>query len=116
MNLEIFKRNIKLQELGIDKLSTKEQEILDFLNENLTDLNTYTTNNHLNYLFFGKNKENIILEYNKENGYLYVAYEKIWAFFESKFDMKYTEIQGLMGWWVGDTLHLKVNHTSYDAI
>ena len=41
INIDILIRNIKLQELGIDKLSTKEQELLDFLNENLTNLNTY---------------------------------------------------------------------------
>ena len=113
MNLEIFKRNIKLQELGISKLSTKEQEFFDFLNENLTNLNTYASDKSHDSLFFGKDIKNIVLEYNKENGYVYVSYVKIWSFFESKFDIKYTEMQGLMRWWVGDNLHLKVNHTSY---
>ena len=110
MNVEIFKRNIKLQELGIGKLSSVEQKILDFLNENLTDLNAYTTNNYLNYLFFGKNKENIVLEYNKESGYLYVSCDRIWSFFESEFDIKDIDIQMVIGWYLGNTLNLKVNH------
>ena len=110
MNLEIFKRNIKLQELGITKLSIKEQELLDFLNDNLTDLNTYTSDEYANFLFFGKDIKNIILKYKRDIGYLYVQYDKIWVFFESKFDIQYTEIQSLMRWWVGDNLHLKISH------
>ena len=114
MNVDIFKRNIKLQELGIE-LSDMEQKLLDFLNENLSGLNIYTTHTYSNPLFFGKNKDNLILKYNKENGYLYTHYDKIWSFFESKFDMEYTDIQKLIGWYVGETLNLKVNHTRFTA-
>ena len=115
MNIQILKRNIKLQELGIETLSSGEQKILDFLNEKLSGLNTYTSDIYSNLLFFGKDKENIVLEYNKEIGYLYVSYRKIWSFFESKFDMKYADIQKLIGWYVGETLNLKVTHTNKTA-
>ena len=111
MKAKILIRNIKLQELGIENLSSREQKILDFLNEKLSGLNTYTSDIYSNLLFFGKDKENIVLEYNKEIGYLYVSYRKIWSFFESKFDMGFTDIEKLIGWYVGETLNLKVEHT-----
>ena len=36
-NIEIFKRNIQLENLGIGKLSDKEGKLLDFLNKNFTN-------------------------------------------------------------------------------
>ena len=105
MNINIFIRNIKLQELGIGKLSIKEQELLDFLSVNLTDLNTYTNDKYIGELFFGKDKENIILSC-KNIEYLYVSYTKIWIIIRDKFDIRGDGIRTLMRYWVGNTLNL----------
>ena len=114
MNLEIFKRNIKLQELGIDKLSGIERIIFDFLNENLTDLNVYTSDRHtyLNRLFFGKDTENIVLTYNKKSGHLNIDYDIIWKVFKYTFNMDNFVIDELITWWVGTHKNLKVNSIS----
>ena len=110
MNVGIFKRNIKLQELGIGNLSIKEQEILDFLNKNLTNLNAYACDKYFGYLFFGKDNEDIILKYSVLNGFLYLHSDKIWSFLEYRFNMGYSEIQELLMWWVDGVLNLRVEN------
>ena len=109
MNIEIFKRNIKLQELGIGKLSIKEQKMFDFLNNNLTNLNTYTYPNST-ILIFRKGDSNV-LEYDKKTEYLHVIYDRIWEFFESTFDMRHYDIMTLIEWWCVDTLKLRIKYT-----
>lgn len=115
MNTEIFKRNIKLQELGIGELSIREQEILDFLNEKVNYLNSYSSDKHTDFLFFGKSKDNIILQYIEQGRYIYVG-GVIWSFFELKLNMEYIDIQELMGWWVGNLLNITHHFESFAPV
>lgn len=111
MNLKQLKRDISLSKLGLFDLTGKSKAIIDFLNENLTGLNKYASDSYPNWLFFGKSKRNIVLEYNKENGYLYVDNDKIWSLFKNDLYIENTDIQEIIRWWVVYTLKLKVNYT-----
>ena len=110
MNIEIFKRNIKLQELGIGVLSNKEQKIFDFLNENLTNLNTYTLDKYPGYIFMGKDFENFIIQYHIYDKFLYLKYDRIWAYLENEFNMNYSKSKDILKWWIYDKLDLEVGN------
>ena len=107
MDINIFIRNVKLQELGIGRLTKGEQELLNFLNENLTNLNTYTNDKHIGELFLGRDKGDIILSY-RGREYLYVSYDKIWIIIRDKFDIRGDVIRTLMRYWIGNTLDLDI--------
>ena len=109
MDINILIRNIKLQELGIGELSIEEQIIFDFLNENLKDLNTYPSNRYPNWLCIGRDRKNIILNYDKTKKFLYLSHEKIWV----SIRMDYGEIGKLIGLWVESTLNLEIKQIDY---
>jgi hypothetical protein len=114
MNIEILKRDIALDSLGIGELDDKSKQIMDFLNEHLTDLNQYTRDELPNKIYFGKSKDSIVLEYDLKNEWIWVDHMTIWLFFLTKMDMEYMEIQALIQWWVETTLNLKISHITFE--
>ena len=111
INVEIFNRNIKLQALGIDWLSSKEQKLLDELNSTLGELNIYISE-EFNGFDIGKSKEDILFVYYKDSKHLYVENGKIWMIFKVRYNiMEYKEMVKLIKWWIESTLDLKVVRT-----
>jgi len=113
-------RNIKLYELEI---GTEGKELHDFLKEQFIDIKEYKDDNYTDYLFYGKSKDNIIMEWynykgrDQRNDILYVKYGGLWSVFESKFNMKLVEIQLLTQWWVSRELNLKAtNNRPIDSL
>jgi len=105
-------RNIKLHQLGID-VDEKYISIYNFFEDNLSGLIEFKSDENLNSLYYGKDKDNIILEWYRykeqelKNDILYVHYDKIWVVFETKYSMQYTDIQVLILWYIGSELNLK---------
>jgi len=110
MNVEIFKRNVQLAKLGIAELDGDEKTIYDFLVDNLSNLNTYTSDGEPDWLYFGKTIDTIVLSYDSQKECLCVIYQKIWSFFSANLSMEYPDLHSLMRWWVIDTLDLKLKH------
>jgi len=107
MNIDIFKRNLQLYKLGIAELESNEKRIYDFLINNLTNLNLYTSDEHSYIIYFGKTINDIFLNYNSKNGMLMIDYDNIWSFFSDILSMEYSHILQLMRWWVDVALDLK---------
>jgi len=108
-------RNIKLYEL---KIGTEGKELHDFLKEQFSDLKEYKDANRPNSLFYGKSKDNIIMEWynykekDRKNDRLNIKYDGLWSVFGTKFYMESVEIQQLILWWVGRELNLKSTNIS----
>ena len=111
MKIKQFIRNIKIQELGIEKLSNYEQEILDFLNEHLSNLNSYNSHEYPTTLFFGKNTQNIILEYRPFNGRLLIKQEIHWFFNKKMYSSG--EIINIIQWWIGDVYQIDIKSIGF---
>jgi len=109
MNIQIFVRNISLTKLGLTELKGREKRIYEFLMENLSGLNTYTSDKKPKMLYFGKSEEDIVLFCNSESETFYVDTDKIWSFFENGLSMDYSDIKSLIIWWVAMTLNLNID-------
>ena len=83
---------------------------LRFLNSEYGDLKPYKTDEYPNFIFFMKDGE-VIFDYNKKNGDVYISYGHIWSFLNSFFGLKYTEIQDLTKEWVEEHYKLRVRRT-----
>jgi hypothetical protein len=92
-----------------DKLKHK---IINYLNKEYSGLIWYETDKWEDYIFFMKN-DKVIFEYNKENGYVYISYDRIWSFLESFFGLKFEEIQDLTKEWVEEHYKLSVTTTCF---
>ena len=86
-----------------------KHKIIKYLNSEYGDLTPFETEKYPDYIFFMKDGE-VVFDYNKENGYVAVSYEKIWSFLESFFGLEYEEIQDLTKDWVEE--HYKVGVTT----
>ncbi len=81
-----------------------------WLSDNYGDLVPYETKKQPNYIFYRKGDE-VIFEYDKKHGYVYISYDKIWSFLESMFGMERQQIQDLTKEWVEEHYKLRVTTT-----
>ena len=91
--------------------SQMDRAVLKYLNTIYGDLVPFETDKDPNFIFFMKNDE-VIFDYNKKNGNVYISYDHIWSFLESFFGLKYTEIQDLTKEWVEEHYKLSVRTTN----
>jgi len=115
MNIEKFKRNISLLKLGIADLEGNEKIIYEFLISNLSELNTYLSEENPEYLYFGKDINKIVLYYDKISGYLYLHYHYVSSFLLNDFGMDIHDSEKLIRWWVGNTLELNPTYIQFFA-
>jgi len=115
-------RNIKLHQLGID-VDMQYIEIYNFLEENLNGLNEFKFGKDPKSLFYGKDKDNIILElYNykepklTKNNTLFVHYDKIWPFFREKYNVHRDDILVLLIWYVSNKFNFNPSNIDYSDI
>ena len=87
-----------------------DRAVLKYLNTIYGDLTPFETDKYPGFIFFMKDGE-VIFDYNKENGYVYISYEHIWSFLESFFGLEYEEIQDLTKEWVEEHYKLSVTTT-----
>ena len=93
--------------------SKLEKAAINWLNKKYGDLEPFETRKYPDYIFYRQGNE-IIFDYNKKNGNVYVNYDEIWSFFESFFGMNYQQIQDLTKVWVEERYNLRVTTTSFD--
>ena len=81
---------------------------LSWMNKNFSpdQLEIVTSEKYPNSIFFKKNGV-VVMEQDKENKYFWFDYGQIWLFFESFFDMKHVQIQGVLRYWLEETLKLE---------
>jgi hypothetical protein len=81
--------------------------VIKWLNKNYGDLKPYETDQYPDHIFFMKDKQ-VIFDYNKENGFVYVSYDDIWSFLVRIFSMEYEQIQEVTKLWVEEHYNLMV--------
>jgi hypothetical protein len=80
---------------------------LKYLNTEYGDLEPYKTDEFPDYIFYMKDGE-VILQYNKKNGVVFISYDHIWTFLGSFFGLKDEEIQVITKEWVEEHYNLRV--------
>jgi hypothetical protein len=53
----------------------------------------------------------ILFEYNKKNGVIYIDYKRIWSLLERAFGMEYEQIQEVTKKWLEEHYNLRVTTT-----
>ncbi len=99
--------------MGVIKENKLNQIAVKWLNDEYGDLIPFETEKYPNHIFYRKGKE-IIFDYNKKNGNVYVDYNEIWSFLQSMFGMEYQQIQDLTKEWVEE--HYKLRVTTTDGL
>ena len=92
-----------------------DRAVLKYLNSEYGDLEPYETDRRPEYIFFMKDGE-LIFDYNKESGVVYISYDKIWSFLKSFFGLEYEEIQDLTKEWVEEHYKLDVTTTRSNIV
>ena len=90
--------------------SKREKAAINWLNKNYGDLEPYETKKHHNSIFYRKGDE-VVFEYNKKNGEVYVSYDEIWSFLQSMFGMEWKQIENITKEWVEEHYNLRVTAT-----
>ena len=112
MNFKQIIRSIKLSVILNEPLTGEVSEIVSFLNDNLSNLNTFKNDTYPDYIFYGKDKDSLLFFQDIKNGCCYVHNDKIWSVFESKLNMQHTDIQQLMTWYIGNIYQIDVVNTN----
>jgi len=108
INIDIFKRNIKLYKLGVSKLFGNELILYDHLNR-LSSLSRYIIENRSQFLLFGTSEEEILLLYNKNSKSCLIHPSKVWNIIFKKADIGYTDAKYLLIWWMEYTLNIPIS-------
>lgn len=87
-----------------------KHKIIKYLNSEFSDLEQFETKKHPDYIFFMKDGE-VVFDYNKKNGDVYISYDKIWSFLKKFFGLEYEEIQDIIKEWVEEHYNLRVTTT-----
>ena len=93
----------------LTELETKKDpkvEMTEFLDSILDGITLKKDSRYPQSLFYYKDNR-ILMEQDWKNSYLWINYEKIWSFFESKFHLKYNEIQLFIQRYMEEYLNLK---------
>lgn len=94
----------------IIKESKIEKLAIGWLNNNFGDLEPFHSNEYPEYIFYIKNGE-VIFDYNKKNGLVYISYDHIWSFFIPFFGLHDEQIRDLTKQWVEEYYKLEVSTT-----
>ena len=81
---------------------------LSWMNKNFSpdQLEIVTSEKYPNSIFFKKDGV-VVMEQDKKYKDFYFDYNDIWSFFESFFGMKHEQIQGVLRYWLEETLKLE---------
>jgi len=92
--------------------SKLERAVINWLSDNFGDLEPYETEDRPNFILYKKGKQ-VIFEYNKKSGDVFINYDEIWSFLSSFFSMNYKQIQNIMERWIEEHYNLEVMYLDY---
>jgi len=87
-----------------------DRAVFKWLNSEFGDLTPYETEERTNYIFFMKDGE-VVFDYDKKYGNVYISDDKIWSFLGNFFGLEYEEIQDITKEWVEEHYKLGVTKT-----
>jgi hypothetical protein len=80
--------------------------VLLYLNNNFGDLTPKKHKDHPKLVFYVNSDNGVMMEYDKENGGVYIHYEHIWSKIESLFHLNSRETQSIMKVWLEEAYKL----------
>ena len=83
------------------------EKIDSFIKENLSDLNVYVFDGYNDLLFYGKDKDNIIFNFDLKKEHFYYHSRKIHFVFKSDFNINNRDINSFIRSYVENTLNIK---------
>ena len=107
MNHKKLIRQIQLSELSNTPLSYNTFKIYEFLNRNLSEL-TYSKIYESSAVDFYNYNYDFMFRYDK-NGVIWFDYKKVWEIFITNFKMQYSDIKGLLIWYIEGIYPIKIN-------
>jgi hypothetical protein len=81
--------------------------VLLYLNKSFGNLTQKTRTRYPDSVFYVNSNDEILMEYDKENEYVWLHYDQIWSKIESLFPLNSSEIQSIMKHWLEETYKLK---------
>ena len=79
-----------------------------YLTKSFGDLTPKRHKDYPNSVFYANPDNDILMEYDKENEYIWIGYNKIWSKLELYFPLKYDDIQLIMKDWLEEHYNLRV--------
>ena len=80
--------------------------VLLYLNNNFGNLTPKTAEKYPDSIFYVNSDNEVMMEYDKENEYVFIHYENIWSKIKSLFHLNYNDIQSIMKVWVEEDYKL----------
>ena len=81
--------------------------VLLYLNKNFGNLTPMTNSVFPNLIFYFDSGDNMIMEYDKENEWVFIDYGRIWVKLESLFSIKPRETRTILGYWLDKSYDLR---------
>ena len=86
--------NIQVNKHQLERVSIK------WLNKYYGNLTPKTNSEYPESVFYVNSDNEVLMEYNQENSYVYIHYDYIWSKIESLFSLNYRETQSIMKVWL----------------
>ena len=81
--------------------------VLLYLNKYFGNLTQKTSSKYPNSVFYVDSDNEILMQYNKKNQYVWIHYGEIWSKIESLFYLEYDDIKSIMKHWLEEAYKLK---------
>jgi hypothetical protein len=83
-----------------------ERVVIKWLNKNFGNLTPKKHKDHPNSVFYLNSNNEIMMEYDKRNGHVYIHNDHIWSKTQSLFHLNPGEIQSIIKVWLEETYKL----------
>ncbi len=81
--------------------------VLLYLNNNFGNLTPKTSSKYPDSVFYVNSGDEVMMEYDKENEWVFIDYGRIWLKLESLFDLKPRETRTILGYWLDKSYDLR---------
>jgi hypothetical protein len=81
--------------------------VLLYLNINFGNLTPKTSSKYPNSVFYVDSDNDVIMEYDKKNEYVWISYSELWLKIESLFSLEYDDIRSIMKVWLEEAYNLR---------
>jgi hypothetical protein len=110
---KILKEDKEFRDLRIESKLVKLG--IKWLNDDYGDLEPYETDKYPNHILYKKDNQ-VIFDYNKQTGFIYVDFNKVWYVFKRYFSMDYQQIQNIITLWLEERYNLRVTNMQYKQL
>jgi hypothetical protein len=83
-----------------------ERVVIKWLNKHFGNLIPKKDKNDTNSVFYVNSNNDVMMEYDQENGEVLISYDHIWSKIELLFHLNYRDIQSIMKVWLEETYKL----------